>query len=512
MGMRIPQQGAGVPHQNIGIAAAVMPCAAPQIQAPPQISLHDLPFSSIGHKAMWQGIIDMVQREADTFLKTQTSAQVGTPRMPMLNIPDKQIEMMFDSYDMEGSGILGAEKIKALLRDLQCVTCVTMSNQKDKALQEARAELTMTMGPQMAAIMSGTVSQMMDFELQMVKQISMQEVTDEECNAMIKDLDADRDGIVSKHDFLINAKKTLFDPNPPQEIMQAIEAIEAVGDSQPASNGTPVRMLADGVYEQDTNLSMPRQSARADSAVGSVPVLQSGVACLYQGQGEVQQEVEVLTTAAMSSTMPIPTSPDVCATSPKVRSESSDARGVGPRVVRVASKERGDDRKTVRALPDKLSESRRYVQSPERHCARRYLQSPERHCVQSLDRRCAKSPERRYAQPHEPFRARGVPAAIWPQSLKGVESTNVAAKQALRASAQVPAALRPVQCGIATRLQPTSSTQATILVGGNATGSMPSTGYAVPGVAYARSVSRGPPGAVRPGSSSFQNPGARAFR
>merc|ERR1719191_999698 len=116
-----------------------------------------------------------------------------------------------------------------------------MSNQKGEAMEEARKEMTMMMGPQMAAMMSGAVSQMMDFELQLVKHISMQDISEEECTQLIKDLDADKDGIISKADFLRNAKKALFDPNPPEEIMQAMEAMEAAVNS-----GMPVVMGPDG--------------------------------------------------------------------------------------------------------------------------------------------------------------------------------------------------------------------------------------------------------------------------
>merc|ERR1740117_1941491 len=115
--------------------------AAPQIQRPDAIGLDDLPFSSIGHKAMWQGIFDMVQREVDSFLNTQKTnpaTQSRTPRIPMPNIPDQQIEMIFDSYDMEKSGFLDREKLKALMRDMQCVTCVAMSGQKGEAMDEAK--------------------------------------------------------------------------------------------------------------------------------------------------------------------------------------------------------------------------------------------------------------------------------------------------------------------------------------------------------------------------------------
>merc|ERR1719271_1466713 len=237
-GMGMP--GMGMPGMIGG--GAIM--AAPQFSATPKISLDDLPFSSIGHKAMWQGIFDMVQKEVDAFMKTQKTnpaAKHKTPRIPMPNIPDKQIEMIFDSYDMDKSGILDKEKIKALMRDIQCVTVVAMSNQKGEAMEEARKEMTMMMGPQMAAMMSGAVSQMMDFELQLVKHISMQDISEEECTQLIKDLDADKDGIISKADFLRNAKKALFDPNPPEEIMQAMEAMEAAVNS-----GMPVALPIDG--------------------------------------------------------------------------------------------------------------------------------------------------------------------------------------------------------------------------------------------------------------------------
>jgi len=416
-----------------------------------------------------------------------------------------------------------------------------MSNQKGEALQEARAELTMTMGPQMAAMMSGTVAQMMDLELQMVKQISMQEVTDEECNAMIKDLDADKDGIVSKQDFLINARKTLFDPNPPEEIAQAVEAIEAAADFQAANVRTPVRMLgdcADGLvdvpstYGHDTHYSIAQPPAGIDSVGGTSSMLHSGGTCLYNGRRDVQQGLEVPMGTAMSSAAPLPTTADIHDTSPRVvAADSSHAQSqvtrvnaseASHRVVRIPSKDRGEGQRVVRALPEQLSQSRRYVQSPDRHCTlpeqlpecRRYARSPERQCAQSPDRRYAHSPDRRFAQAPEPHWATRVPAAIRPQSISSRESSNFAAMHPLRVSAQVPPALHPVQRGITTRLHPNYGAQATILAGGITGGipvSTPPANYNAPGVTYARSVSRGPPAGVRPGSSCFQVPGAKVF-
>merc|ERR1740130_2545283 len=93
---------------------------------------------------------------------------------------------------------------------------------------------------------SGAMSQSMDMELHMEKALSMQEVPEEECSELIKQLDADRDGRVSRQDFLLNAKKSLFDPNPPEEIMQAMEAMEAMmggGGGMPMGGGM---MIIDG--------------------------------------------------------------------------------------------------------------------------------------------------------------------------------------------------------------------------------------------------------------------------
>merc|ERR1719393_827203 len=103
------------------------------------------------------------------------------------------------------------------------------------------------MGPQIAMMMQGAMSEMMDFELQMVKHISMQEIPDEECSELISELKAGgvptigQDNGVSKADFLRNAKKTLFDPNPPEEIMEAMEAMEAAVNA-----GMPVALPIDG--------------------------------------------------------------------------------------------------------------------------------------------------------------------------------------------------------------------------------------------------------------------------
>merc|ERR1712013_510463 len=141
-------------------------------------------------------------------VKPQASQSMfKTPRIPMPNIPDRQIEMIYDSYDMNRTGELSNEMIKALMRDMQCVTCLAMSQHKGEAMAEARDELTKMMGPQLAGVMSGAVSQMMDFELQMVKQLSSEPVPDEAVKEVVQELDADRDGRVSGNDFLRNAKK-----------------------------------------------------------------------------------------------------------------------------------------------------------------------------------------------------------------------------------------------------------------------------------------------------------------
>lgn len=304
--------------------------AAPQFRAPQPISLDDLPFSSIGHKAMWQGIFDMVQREVDAFLKTQKNApqaaQFRAPRIPMPNIPDQQIEMIFDSYDMQKTGFLDRDRIKALMRDMQCVTCVAMSNQKGEALQEARQELTMMLGPQMAAMMSGAVSQMMDFELQMVKQISMQDVSDEECNELVRDLDADKDGRISKRDFLMNAKKALFDPNPPEEIMQAMEAMEAAFNGMSLGGGGGPMMIMDG--------NLPVQAA--PMGMGGATVL--GGQYINAPPGAMPAG---LGGATVLSSQAVGASPSGIRTMPSTMPSTMTAQAPGSRVIRVGERDLG---------------------------------------------------------------------------------------------------------------------------------------------------------------------------
>jgi len=228
---------------------------APTMPASAPLNMDDLPFSSMGHKAMWQGIFDQVQKEVDAYLESH-KGQPGNPmsfrmpRLPLPNIHERQIEMIFDSYDMEGDGDLDVEKLKALMQDMQCVNCLAMSQHKGEALAEARAELTAMMGVQMASVMSGFMSQAMDFELQMVKALSCEEVPEEDAKELLKELDADRDGRVSKADFKKTAKKALFDPNPPEEVLEAMEAAEAMMmmSGGPLALGAPpgAVMMVDG--------------------------------------------------------------------------------------------------------------------------------------------------------------------------------------------------------------------------------------------------------------------------
>lgn len=215
--------------------------AAPQGAPPKEISMDDLPFSSKGHKAMWESIFDLVNSEMENYLKQaqhQPQSAFGIPKLPMPSIHDMQIEMVFGSYDMEKTGELSLDRIKDLMRDMQCVSCLAMSKQKGEALQEARNEITQMMGPQFAHMLSAQVSQAMDFELQMLKQLSSQEVPDKDAKELQKELDADGDGVVSKDDFLKNAKKALFDPNPPEEVMEAMKQAEAM-----MMGGGPCQMM-----------------------------------------------------------------------------------------------------------------------------------------------------------------------------------------------------------------------------------------------------------------------------
>ena len=117
-------------------------------------------------------------------------------------------------------------------------------------------ELTQMMGPAMAAMLQGGLSEAMDFELHMVKALSEQEVPMDAVQDMIRELDADKDGRVSRSDFLMTAKKALFDPNPPEEVMQAMEQAErammGMGGGMGASRGAGGGFL--GVESTDDDI------------------------------------------------------------------------------------------------------------------------------------------------------------------------------------------------------------------------------------------------------------------
>merc|ERR1712032_1103868 len=70
-----------------------------------------------------------------------------------------------------------------------------------------------------------------NMELNAAKQMAFQEIPSEAVRELLKELDADRDGVVSKADFMLTSKKVLFDPNPPEEVAQFMEAMEAMAAS-----------------------------------------------------------------------------------------------------------------------------------------------------------------------------------------------------------------------------------------------------------------------------------------
>lgn len=228
--------------------------------------------------------------------------------------------MIFNSYDMMKTGILDREQIKALMRDIQCVSVVAMSNQKGEALEEARKEMTMMLGPQMAAMMSGQMSQDMDMQLHMEKHMSMQEVPEQEVSELVKELDADRDGVVSKRDFLMNAKKTLFDPNPPEEVMQAMEAMEAMmGGGMPMGGGV---MIIDGTGGMMGGMPMMgggggQLMLGAPGGAWRDPVIMNGGMEGPQGGGRFVQSG------------PTPTAAPQYASAPSVRNGQAQQRSVG---------------------------------------------------------------------------------------------------------------------------------------------------------------------------------------
>merc|ERR1712048_946830 len=85
----------------------------------------------------------------------------------------------------------------------------------------------MGLGPQMGQMMSGEVSQALNIELQIAKSMASQEIPDDAAHELLKELDSDHDGIISRVDFAVSARRALFDPNPPEEMMQMMDMIES---------------------------------------------------------------------------------------------------------------------------------------------------------------------------------------------------------------------------------------------------------------------------------------------
>eukprot|EP00929_Paragymnodinium_shiwhaense_P102695 TRINITY_DN6590_c0_g1_i1.p1 TRINITY_DN6590_c0_g1~~TRINITY_DN6590_c0_g1_i1.p1 ORF type:complete len:591 (-),score=99.41 TRINITY_DN6590_c0_g1_i1:194-1966(-) len=205
--------------------------AGPSTTAGPKVSLDDLPFSNVGRKNMWEGIMGMVQTQLEGFAKTQQmghhpAMSMRMPKLPLPSIHEKQIEALFNAYDMEGKGFIDRQTLKTLMMDFQCVSVVMMSKDQGKAKQEALQEMSMMFGPQMGQMMSGAVQQGMDMELCMMAEAAKSGVPPELLAMTEKDLGADLNGNISKASFMAKARGAFFDPNPPEEILQAAQMME----------------------------------------------------------------------------------------------------------------------------------------------------------------------------------------------------------------------------------------------------------------------------------------------
>merc|ERR1719502_303605 len=88
------------------------------------------------------------------------------------------------------------------------------------------------------------VSEAYDFEMAMMEGLAREEIPDEAVNELIADLDADKDGTVSKADFMKTGKRVLFDPNPPQEVVEAVNGMMDLIEGQPCIMGGPPPPMA----------------------------------------------------------------------------------------------------------------------------------------------------------------------------------------------------------------------------------------------------------------------------
>lgn len=138
-------------------------------------------------------------------------------------------------------------------------------------------------GPGMAQMMAPTLSQAMDFELHMMKAMVQQDIPDEEVKELQKQLDADGDGRVSKADFLSSAKKALFDPNPPEEVLQAMEGIERALAAA-ASGGGPLMLGNDPGMSRGQPVYGAGQPVMASAGMAGAPGVQRVGGPVVSGQ------------------------------------------------------------------------------------------------------------------------------------------------------------------------------------------------------------------------------------
>jgi len=156
-------------------------------------------------ETMWQEEPDDVGAETYAFDGMQVS-----PRLPLPRISGHLLELIFSSYDIEGDGFWSRDAVKAFVRDLRCVECLTLSQQEEGAIDDAHAEMCVLAGVDVARAMSGAVSKLIGARIQRAHLDARAEVRDEIVDEFVVALDADRDGLVSQSDFLANARAGVF--------------------------------------------------------------------------------------------------------------------------------------------------------------------------------------------------------------------------------------------------------------------------------------------------------------
>mmetsp|Transcript_70828 Transcript_70828/g.153828 ORF Transcript_70828/g.153828 Transcript_70828/m.153828 type:complete len:337 (-) Transcript_70828:226-1236(-) len=173
-----------------------------------EVSVQDLPFSNASNKALWRGLVDLMNQGVNANLPPESPEHLRrTPRAPLPEVSEEQLGALYDSYVSRGCEELLPEQASLMFRDMQCAVCLALHLQQNGLSGEAR-------GTSSGSRVLQTGTQISRMELQMARARALEELPEEVILELLDELDADSDGKVSRADFVVTARGVILDLNP----------------------------------------------------------------------------------------------------------------------------------------------------------------------------------------------------------------------------------------------------------------------------------------------------------